>query len=579
MRTSQRQRVALAIAVLGTVVGIAPVQTASADPSPPELSLTVPDSIDVNGPAGDVDITLANPPAGDRYLRLDINGEGSDHLRVADDSGAALAPQTTSPGGITTWNIGAEDSDHNGIPGSTLTAGTTHVHIAAGYPVDDSLSISARLVDGATGQLSGLGYGVLFVRQPSFSTSWTSPRYSGGTGSLVTIGNGISEPTEISLRTDMTWMQAPPAATHTRWMFTAQQIKDANFTARELADGVKVQYSTDGSHYTAARWSITEDGSLFLDFPAHTWAADGAAQTETLRITAAWGLPHGTLDGDLQILDADGVQYAGAPESLKFAVDLVPLYARGALYGRDGNGALWQYQEYEEPEVHVLAPRSAVGSGWQTYNALTKMSTLMADGTGDLVARDHDGILWYYRGTGNSAKPFAPRVRVGGGWQIYTALVGAGDLTGDGHPDLIARDSSGTLWLYRGTGNPTTPFATRTRIGGGWNTYTALVAAGDLTGDGHPDLLARDSSGTLWLYAGTGNPTTPFATRTRIGGGWNTYTALLGPGDMLGEGKPDLIARDSSGALWLYAGTGKATAPFRARFKIGTGWNTYNTLF
>ncbi|WP_371648555.1 MULTISPECIES: hypothetical protein [unclassified Streptomyces] len=47
----------------------------------------------------------------------------------------------------------------------------------------------------------------------------------------------------------------------------------------------------------------------------------------------------------------------------------------------------------------------------------------------------------------------------------------------------------------------------------------------DFTGDGRGDLLARDSSGTLYCYDGTssGQP----ASRARIGGGWNTYNTLF----------------------------------------------------
>ncbi|KAF2774605.1 hypothetical protein [Streptomyces sp. OM5714] len=40
----------------------------------------------------------------------------------------------------------------------------------------------------------------------------------------------------------------------------------------------------------------------------------------------------------------------------------------------------------------------------------------------------------------------------------------------------------------------------------------------------------------------------------------------------------DLVARDSAGVLWLYRGTGSASAPYAARTKIGGGWNTYNVL-
>ncbi|AYN43195.1 hypothetical protein D9753_34755 [Streptomyces dangxiongensis] len=69
----------------------------------------------------------------------------------------------------------------------------------------------------------------------------------------------------------------------------------------------------------------------------------------------------------------------------------------------------------------------------------------------------------------------------------------------------------------------------------------------------HPDLLARDKQGVLWLHKGTG--------------------------DVDGDGHSDLLARDPKGNLWLYEGTGKAAAPFKSRAKIGTGFNQYRDLF
>ncbi|MEV7980778.1 hypothetical protein [Streptomyces sp. NPDC086519] len=44
--------------------------------------------------------------------------------------------------------------------------------------------------------------------------------------------------------------------------------------------------------------------------------------------------------------------------------------------------------------------------------------------------------------------------------------------------------------------------------------------------------------------------------------------------------KADLLAVDSAGALWLYKGTGSASAPFSARVQLGaSGWTHYNLLF
>ena len=61
-------------------------------------------------------------------------------------------------------------------------------------------------------------------------------------------------------------------------------------------------------------------------------------------------------------------------------------------------------------------------------------------------------------------------------WSFTTASEGGGmaarDYTGDGQPDLIARDSNGTLWTYPGLGNGL--FGWRINVGPGWNVMTAI---------------------------------------------------------------------------------------------------------
>ncbi|MFE7552663.1 N-acetylmuramoyl-L-alanine amidase [Streptomyces gardneri] len=248
------------------------------------------------------------------------------------------------------------------------------------------------------------------------------------------------------------------------------------------------------------------------------------------------------------------------------------------VLARDASGVLWQYQGTGNASAPFLN-RYRVGPGWQAYNTVTPMTALRADGTGDAVARDASGVLWYYQGSGNPAAPFKARLRTGGGWGVYDKIIAVRDVTNDGKPDLIAREKSGVLWLYKGTGTPATPFATRVRVGGGWQTYNAIVSTGDLSGDGKADLIARDASGVLWSYKGTGSSTAPFATRYRVGGGWGAYNGIVGPSDLSTDGKGDLIARDASGTLWSYKGTGSLTAPFATRVNVGPGWQIYNLIF
>ena len=54
-----------------------------------------------------------------------------------------------------------------------------------------------------------------------------------------------------------------------------------------------------------------------------------------------------------------------------------------------------------------------------------------------------------------------------------------------------------------------------------------FAAPGDITGDSRADLLARQANGDLMLYRGTGAGNLVYPP-SRIGGGWNIYKVLVG---------------------------------------------------
>ncbi|WP_148639861.1 FG-GAP-like repeat-containing protein [Streptomyces sp. Mg1] len=259
------------------------------------------------------------------------------------------------------------------------------------------------------------------------------------------------------------------------------------------------------------------------------------------------------------------------------------------LLARDASGQLFQY--WGDGEGSLAGDRVLVGGGWNTYDQLTKLTSVSQSlnygvgtpasamtGLGELVGRDSAGVLWHYQRQFSNVSGYADRTRVGGGWNVYDQLIGAGDIYRDGKPDLLARDKAGVLWLYKGTGNPGSPFQDRVRVAGGWNVYDQLLGSADVTGDGRPDLLARDKAGVLWLYKGNDNPTVPFDDRTRIAGGWNVYNQFSLVGDITGDNRADLVARDAAGVLWLYKGNGNQPVPFDDRTRVGSGWNTYQQL-
>ena len=81
----------------------------------------------------------------------------------------------------------------------------------------------------------------------------------------------------------------------------------------------------------------------------------------------------------------------------------------------------------------------------------------------------------------------------------------------------------------------------------------ALLAPGDLTGDGNVDVLARRrSDGVLLLYPGTG--TGGLRSPITIGKGWGVMTSFVSTGDWDLNGTSDFVVRNSAGALLLYSG-------------------------
>lgn len=240
-----------------------------------------------------------------------------------------------------------------------------------------------------------------------------------------------------------------------------------------------------------------------------------------------------------------------------------PLFARNASTGK--------LRAYEANGTGGLKAAYELGGGFGDAAALAQ-ANISEGGRGNDLYHRAAGTLYYTAERGNDTKV------IGGGWDIYDTIVSVGNVGGTADADLVVRDASGDLWLYQGRSDGT--LATRIRVGTGWGGMT-LVGRGDYTGDGKSDLLAR-SGDTLFIYAGTGAATVDavLGTRYGAGAGWAAYKTLASAGDIDKDGKTDLIAADTAGALWLFKGTGNIAAPFSPRVQMGTaGWAAFDVLF
>ncbi|MFC3573298.1 VCBS repeat-containing protein [Streptomyces yaanensis] len=333
-----------------------------------------------------------------------------------------------------------------------------------------------------------------------------------------------------------TWQLNKPA----RWTFT---VKDAQ--------GRTVHTETGTGTAPEAGWNGKSDAGALLYNAAYSWTLTATA-TEGTGTYSTGGIIG--LSGGLQgHHDQGGYSYG----------ELVTLNSSGGLtlHYTKGKGTFdWKQS----------------ASGWPAGTVAVPFGDLTGDRCAEMLIRMPNGELRRYTGRcGVSYTPSNSRLTLGTGWNQYDVLTAPGDVTKDGRPDLIARNAStGAVYLYKGTS--TGKLAARVKLYDNWKTYKKIVGAGDLNGDGIGDLVAQDKANNLYRYFGKGDGT--FAPRVKIATGWGaSYNAVVGIGDITGDGKADLVARDTAGNLFRQAGYGNGT--FAARVKIGTGWQSYKGIF
>ncbi|MEU4171321.1 trypsin-like serine protease [Streptomyces sp. NPDC026665] len=234
---------------------------------------------------------------------------------------------------------------------------------------------------------------------------------------------------------------------------------------------------------------------------------------------------------------------------------------------------------YEKDSSGSSFGARASWGNWGGAN-LVLQTDLNRDGLQDLVYRvASTGDVYWEHFVLNSARTGGSwaDTKIASNWKTRTRIITPGDVNGDYLPDLLSVDSGGTMWVYPGKGNGT--FGTRYSVRTGWNQYNSVRGHGDFTGDGKADLLARQSgSSDLYLYKGTGKTgSEAFSSRIKVRSAWTGYNAFDAVGDITGDGIADFLARTPAGTLYLYKGTAKATSEiFAARVSVGNGFQYYD---
>jgi hypothetical protein len=211
---------------------------------------------------------------------------------------------------------------------------------------------------------------------------------------------------------------------------------------------------------------------------------------------------------------------------------------------------------------------STPGSWW-AMNLLAAVGDLTGDGKGDVLARaSRTGLTRVYQGNG-AGKVAVAGINATRQFRSANFIAGAGDWNGDGKADVLMRTkTTGSLYVVPGTGHGT--FGSPKLLSKAWAGYTSTAVAGDLTGDGRPDIVAV-KAGEIYVAPGVagGGLGTPVA-RQALG---STNDALVAGGrDLTGDGVGDVVVGSKTGELRILTGKSDGTfGPTLGPFSGGAG--------
>ena len=230
--------------------------------------------------------------------------------------------------------------------------------------------------------------------------------------------------------------------------------------------------------------------------------------------------------------------------------------------GLGGELAVWGMNGAQAVSSNIVSLEGSPAVPDATWS-VAGLGDFNGDGTNDFLWRNQNGTLvdWTMNGsqiTASQAVTFgANPVAPDNSWNV----AGIGDFNGDGKSDILWRNANGSLidWTMNGSqvtaSQQITLGGTATSPDSSWS----VAGIGDFNGDGKSDVLWRNTNGSLIDWTMNGSQITSSQTVT-LGGSAATPDSswsVAAIGDFHGDGKSDILWRNTNGSLidWTMNGS------------------------
>jgi hypothetical protein len=253
-------------------------------------------------------------------------------------------------------------------------------------------------------------------------------------------------------------------------------------------------------------------GNLLL-YPGDT----DPARPPTVISTPAWSPSGSSTPWSQYLITHDGSYTSGAVDDLwAFNTSTHQLYVYKNSGGEFENTTHPGITKYEVDidggcENTPTAPDGCASYDDSNWNELTGLVAVAGQRSlPDGLITIENGSLWYYQGQESPEYLGSPVMLGSSGWAGLT-LVG---VESEGVNSVLwTRTAAGDIEAYTITmgadgspeslGTPTSPGGTTVATGFTPAAYPTVTSPGDVNGDGNPDLYAIDAAGKLWFYPGT----------------------------------------------------------------------------